>query len=188
MDDEMLDPSDFADLERCPLSQVVRAQRKGKLPEGKIPRSHVGNGWRRQNKRTLNKSAEQSPVVQRPAPCRTALVVQPDETPEEAAERIVREGGLLELPDALKLKENYLGRLKQLEYDLKAGQVVLAADVARLFGEACAQVRTRLLAIPAEQAPRVHRLRSVVEVQDALQEMITQALEALTADAAGRTG
>jgi hypothetical protein len=43
-------------------------------------------------------------------------------------------------------------------------------------------VRTRLLSIPAEHAPRIHRMKTVTEVQDILQELITEALEELTKD------
>ena len=46
-----------------------------------------------------------------------------------------------------------------------------------------AQLRTELLAIPAEQAPRVHRLKTVAEIQDLLEELIVEALESLTRDA-----
>jgi hypothetical protein len=56
--------------------------------------------------------------------------------------------------------------------------------VASLVGQEYAVVRTKLLAIPSEQAPRVHRCRTVAEVQDTLREIITRILEELTADAA----
>jgi len=68
------------------------------------------------------------------------------------------------------------------EYDQKSGAVVLVADVAAAVGKEYSQVRTRLLAIPAEQAPRIHRLKTVTEVQDVLQELITEALEELVSD------
>ncbi|MDQ2763995.1 MAG: hypothetical protein M3Y22_11110, partial [Pseudomonadota bacterium] len=110
-------------------------------------------------------------------------VVRTGETPEQAAERIVAEAGdLLSLPDALKLKENYLARHQQLSYDLKCGTVVVAADVAKVVGAEYATVRTRMLAIPSEMAPAVFRLTSVVQVEDLLRSVIGQALEELTRD------
>lgn len=106
-----------------------------------------------------------------------------DESPSRAAERIITASGAeWSTDEARRIKENYLALLNQLEYDQKAGAVVLAADVAKAVGAEYAKVRSRLLAIPAEQAPRIHRLKTVTEVQDALQELITEALEELTRD------
>jgi hypothetical protein len=88
------------------------------------------------------------------------------------------------LDEARLLKEKYLGLLNQLEYDKESGLVVEVSEVTTAVGAEYAKVRTRLLAIPAEQAPRLHRLKTVVEVQDALQEIIVEALEELTRDGA----
>jgi len=74
---------------------------------------------------------------------------------------------------------SYLALLNQLEYDIKVKRVVLIDDVGRIVGENYAKARTRLLAIPSEEAPRIHRLKTVNEVQDALLEVITDALESL---------
>ncbi|NWC92633.1 MULTISPECIES: hypothetical protein [unclassified Pseudomonas] len=105
------------------------------------------------------------------------------ETNEQAALRILSIGGAnMSLEEAKRVKENYLALLNQLEYDQKSGAVVLVADVAAAVGREYSQVRTRLLAIPAEQAPRIHRLKTVTEVQDVLQELITEALEELVSD------
>lgn len=105
------------------------------------------------------------------------------ETNEQAALRILSTGGAdMTLEEAKRVKENYLALLNQLEYDQKSGAVVLVEDVAAAVGKEYSQVRTRLLAIPAEQAPRIHRLKTVTEVQDALQELITEALEELISD------
>ena len=56
-----------------------------------------------------------------------------------------------------------------------------------MVGAEYAQVRTRMLAIPAEQAPRLHRLKTVNEIQDALMAIIVEALEGLTGDGATST-
>lgn len=112
--------------------------------------------------------------------------VQAGETVEQAAGRIIATGGSnMPIEEAKRVKENYLALLNQLEYDTKSGLVVLVADVAKAVGDEYAKVRTRLLAIPAEQAPRIHRLKTVTEVQDVLQELITEALGELTQDEAG---
>jgi hypothetical protein len=105
------------------------------------------------------------------------------ESAEQAAVRILSTTGAdMSIEEAKRVKENYLALLNQLEYDQKSGAVVLVSDVAKAVGEEYAKVRTRLLAIPAEQAPRIHRLKTVTEVQDVLQELITEALEELTRD------
>jgi hypothetical protein len=109
--------------------------------------------------------------------------IRGDESASRAAERIlIASGAEMTIDEARRLKENYLALLNQLEYDQKSGLVVLVSEVAKAVGSEYAKVRTRLLSIPAEQAPRVHRLKTVTEVQDALQELITEALEELTRD------
>ncbi|VVE06871.1 hypothetical protein [Pandoraea sputorum] len=108
------------------------------------------------------------------------------ESADAAAERIL--SGNVELLDfdaARCFKENYLGLKAQLEYDRDSGQVVDVAEVAKAVGSEYAKVRTRLLSIPAEQAPRLHRCKTPAELQDLLQEIITEALEELTRDGAG---
>jgi hypothetical protein len=112
--------------------------------------------------------------------------VRAGETPAQAADRILSETGAdMSIEEAKRVKENYLALLNQLEYDQKSGAVVAVADVAKAVGDEYARVRTRLLAIPAERAPDIHRMKTVTEVQDALQEMIVQALEELTRDGVG---
>jgi phage terminase Nu1 subunit (DNA packaging protein) len=112
--------------------------------------------------------------------------VRAGETVAAAADRIMAETGAdMSIEEAKRVKENYLALLNQLEYDEKSGAVVAVADVTKAIGEEYARVRTRLLAIPAERAPDIHRMKTVTEVQDALQEMIVQALEELTRDGAG---
>lgn len=111
------------------------------------------------------------------------LTIRDNETPSEAAERIVKEIDLgMNIEEAKRLKEMYLALLNQLKYDIESKMVVAVDEVAKAVGAEYAKVRTRLLSIPAEQAPRVNRLKTPVEVQDALQEIITEALEELTLD------
>lgn len=103
------------------------------------------------------------------------------ETAQEAVERILSEGGsIMTIEEAKRMKEEYLALLNRLEYDQKSGAVVAVAEVGKAVAEEYARVRTRLLAIPAERAPDVHRLKTVAEVQDVLHAAIVQALEELT--------
>lgn len=92
---------------------------------------------------------------------------------------------LLDFDEARCFKENYLGLKAQLEYDRDSGLVIDVTEVAKAVGAEYAKVRTRLLSIPAEQAPRLHRCKTPAELQDMLQEIITEALEELTRDGAG---
>ncbi|MET3654714.1 hypothetical protein ABIC75_004462 [Dyella japonica] len=99
-----------------------------------------------------------------------------DETPEQAAERITLRHAPYSLNEARRIKENYLALLNPLQYDRESGAVVLIDDVTRQLGASYAKVRTRLLAIPAEHAPQMHRLKTVAEVKDTLLELITEAM------------
>jgi len=111
------------------------------------------------------------------------VLAEDDETPKDAAERIIQESGaFMDIDEAKRVKENYLALLNQLDYDIKSRKVVLFDDALKSVGEQYARIRTRLLAIPSEQAPRVHRLASVSEVQDCLLDIITEAMEELTKD------
>ncbi|WP_250538690.1 MULTISPECIES: hypothetical protein [unclassified Caballeronia] len=108
------------------------------------------------------------------------------EDASDAADRILSGNvELLDFDDARTFKENYLGLKAQLEYDRDSGLVIDVAEVAKAVGTEYAKVRTRLLSIPAEQAPRLHRCKTPAELQDMLQEVITEALEELTRDGAG---
>lgn len=190
---ERISISEFARREGCNEKQVRRALESGKLSKGKddkLDAKLVKSGWRKTNRRTAAKGGgETTPAdvrttqdVRTAEPKRARRKIVRDETPAQAAERMVKEQPLLSLPDAIKLKENYLARRQQLEYDLKAGTVVIAADVAKAVGSEYASVRTKLLAIPSERAAELHRLKTVTEVQDALRSVIVEALQRLTLD------
>lgn len=93
-----------------------------------------------------------------------------------------KEGRFATLQEATIYKTSYEARLKQLEYDLKSGDVVPIEDVAKAVGAEYSRVRTRLLAIPAEQAPQLFNCQSVNEIQDKLHKLISHVLTELTED------
>jgi hypothetical protein len=95
---------------------------------------------------------------------------------------IDEEGVFASRPDAERYRDSFVARLKQIEYDLKAGSVVEVAAVEKVVGEKFARVRTRLLALPAEQAPSLHRCKTVAEVKDRLLALVTRILEELSED------
>ncbi|VVP61667.1 hypothetical protein PS870_06407 [Pseudomonas fluorescens] len=114
------------------------------------------------------------------------VTIQPGETVEQATARIlIATGADMSLDEAKRVKENYLALREQLEYDREARLVVAVEDVCRAVGDEYAKVRSRLLAIPSEHSPRIHRLKSVLEIQDALHGIIVEALEELTRDGDG---
>lgn len=114
------------------------------------------------------------------------VTVKPGETVEQATTRIlIATGATMTIDEAKRVKENYLALREQLEYDRESRLVVAVEDVTRAVGEEYAKVRTRLLAIPSENAPRIHRLKTVLEVQDAMYGLIVEALEELTRDGEG---
>lgn len=142
--------------------------------------------YRRDAGETVTQSVTQAPKGNKASAVTQAkpeVTIRPGETIEQAAFRaLVSDDVVMTFDEARLLKEKYLGLLNQLEYDKESGLVVEVAEVTAAVGAEYAKVRTRLLAIPAEQAPRIHRLKTVTEVQDALQEIIVEALEELTRD------
>jgi hypothetical protein len=116
------------------------------------------------------------------------VTIKDGESAAEAAVRLlVATGADMDLDEAKRVKENYFALTAQLEYDRDAGLVVEVADVAKVVGEEYAKARTKMLAIPAEHAPRLHRMKTVVELEDALRGIITHALEEWTQHGDART-
>lgn len=99
---------------------------------------------------------------------------------DRRAERIGNAAAPHSLPEALRIKENYLALLHKLEYEQKSAAVVAVANVPRVRNEKLGRVRERLLRIPREAAREVHQAASVVIVQDILTQTIRRALEDLT--------
>jgi len=175
---------EFARREGCSDTLVRKALKSAHLKafdDGTLNPALIGPGWRKGNRPAANHQAKSSRPKTVRSSRKPAPVLRDDESPAEAAERIIATtGATMDQAEAERVKENYLALLRQLEYDTKSGAVVEVSQVAKLFGSACASVRTKLLAIPAEQAPDLHRCKTVAEVQDALAGIITEALEELT--------
>jgi hypothetical protein len=98
---------------------------------------------------------------------------------EHKAERIGCSAAPHSLPEALRLKENSLAKLHQLEYEKRSTEVVLVADAEQVSKEIFDRVRGRLLAIPAQCARTVHGSKTVPEAQEAIRAAVTSALEDL---------
>jgi phage terminase Nu1 subunit (DNA packaging protein) len=101
---------------------------------------------------------------------------------EEVRATLNAQGIFLTRQEAELWRDSFVARSKQLAYEREAAKVIEVEHVAKIVSESLARVRTRLMAIPAEQAPRLHRLKTVNALQDALLECITEALKELVAE------
>lgn len=110
-----------------------------------------------------------------------------DETPEEAADRIVNREGRApyDHAEAVRIKENYLALLRQLEYDQKSGAVASIEDVAIALATECAIIRANYRALGARCAPRLAMLREATECQAVIDAEVDRILEDLTLDGGG---
>jgi hypothetical protein len=84
--------------------------------------------------------------------------------------------------EAQRVKENFLALLRQLEYDKESGAVVSITDVQKAVAVEYGTVRSRLMSIAAEAAPKLASLRTAAEAQAYLEEVIAEVLENLTLD------
>lgn len=181
----LINQSGFAEMHSVSRKSVTGWKARGWLVmEGGLVNVEASNALLIKH-RTGGIQSVTAPTPGNAAGNKQPVTVNDGESVEQAARRALKSidpGATID--DAKLMKETYLGLLNQLEYDKESGLVVEAAEVAKAVGEEYAKVRTRLLSIPSEQAPRIHRLKTVTEVQDALQELITEALEELTKDGA----
>jgi phage terminase Nu1 subunit (DNA packaging protein) len=189
-----MNQSEFAALHDVSRKTVTKWKERGWLvfagDEIDVDASNANlKRYRRDGAPAVTQSVTQSPEGNKPKTVTQAaseVTLGPGESAEDVAGRILTGNvELLSFDEARRFKENYLGLMAQLEYDRDSGLVVDVTEVAKAVGSEYAKVRTRLLSIPAEQAPRLHRCKTPAELQDMLQEIITEALEELTRDGAG---
>ncbi|MEC5343671.1 RNA polymerase subunit sigma-70 [Brenneria populi] len=116
----------------------------------------------------------------------------PEDTPAKIVERMIAERGVtMTLDEARTMKENFLALLTQLEYDIKSGQVLPYQDMIDAVRKEYSRMRTRLIAIAPEHGPRLRVLASTstdAEFVQALQEVVHEAMEELSIDAADDRG
>ena len=80
------------------------------------------------------------------------------------------------ITDSLKRKESAAAKLKELEYDLRSGKVVDAAQAAKVVGGVLSTVRNRLLGIPSKVTTFLVLATDAQSVRAILDEEINQAL------------
>jgi phage terminase Nu1 subunit (DNA packaging protein) len=68
---------------------------------------------------------------------------------------------------------------KEMENAVERGDLVYIEDVAKQIENQLTKVRTRLLSVPTKVAPEAHACASVREVQNVIEQAITEALNEL---------
>lgn len=68
---------------------------------------------------------------------------------------------------------------KEMENAIERGELVYIEDVAKQVEGQMTKVRTKMLAIPTKYAPELHTVATAREVQQILEEAITEALNEL---------
>lgn len=99
----------------------------------------------------------------------------PDATgDEDDATPVIVDGRPMAYADARALKETYLAKLKQLEFETKSGALVPVEEVLSEFARVLGVIRERLLAVPGKLSStlvREHVEMVRAEIYDALEEL-----------------
>ena len=92
---------------------------------------------------------------------------------------------LMDIEEARRRKLVAEAVMAEADADQRLAKLILVEDAEELFGAECATVRTRLLALPSNWAPAVHRCKTVAEVYSILEKAVIEALEDLSIDDPG---
>ena len=156
---------EFAKRDGCDRSLVSRAARDGKLTvfaDNTLDPAQVGTPWRSGNEdRDLPRDSDENPA--------NDVNLHDGDAPYSRAE-------------ATRRKENYLARLRQLEYDKRSSLVVLREDAAAEVADRYSRLKSRLMPLGAEIAPRLAPLsdKSAAEIKAVVDAAVRSALEELT--------
>jgi len=121
---------EFARRSNCDEKQVRRAIGAGKLKvnqDGTLDPAQLEIGWRRpiRSSKVVADTSEVSAQSVRTSSKVSAPEIKDDDTPAQAAAKIIAAmGAEHDLPEAIRIKENYNALLKQLEYEQKSGSLV----------------------------------------------------------------
>lgn len=98
-----------------------------------------------------------------------------------ALEIIMSPGGIFATrAEAEKARDSFVAHLRRLEYETKRGKLIEIERAAQGQEQDYAEVRTKLLAVPPEWAPRMFRCKTILELQDLLTILITETLDVLS--------
>ncbi|WP_147486763.1 hypothetical protein [Burkholderia pseudomallei] len=159
---------EFAKLAGCDEKQVRRAVTSGKLKpdaDGKLDPALVSSGWRRpiRSSKSVADSADISKVsaksvrTAKPASTfRTEPIVDEDDTPTEAAAKLVMAmGATKDLAEAIRIKENFNALLKQLEYEQKSGSLIDLTIARTVLFDAARAARDSWMNWPMRVGPKI---------------------------------
>lgn len=182
---ERITAAEFARRAGCSSVEVRRQIRTGKLkrdPDFLMDASQLDQKILKSQRK--GKEAPKRSMGSRKKVYEGINQMREGETPEGAAERIVKREGRApyDLIEAERVKENFLALLRQLEYDIKSGEVVPVAEVHAAVAVEYGIVRSRIISLAAEVAPRVAMIKTAPEVQDFLEREISKVLEDLSLD------
>lgn len=148
---ERINASEFARREGCDEKQVRRGVERGALvrgDDGLIDAAQVGTAWRRANRRTLQKATQRPHVA-----AATQSHMRNGETPPDAAVPVDGALPAMTLAEAICAKETWLARLRELEYEQKAGRLIELELAERAVFDLCRTQRDSWLAWPTKIAP-----------------------------------
>ncbi len=143
---------EFAERDGCNDKLVRRVLDNGHLamlPAGGLDPALVGTGWRERN-RQASEGADTRP-----------------------------EDGLPDLAESRRRLEHIKAEMAQIELDLVTGKIAPIAPHIERLGKRLATFRTRLLAMPAEQAVAISRLGNPDAVEAYLRTKLGEALREL---------
>lgn len=117
---------EFARLEGCDEKQVRRGLERGALvagADGKLDPAQVGNGWRRP--RTDSRQAPAAKGADRSADSAKSVRAPAEPAGDEVGGvPVVQSAQGSRLKDMVTRKEEFAGRLRELEYRQKAGELI----------------------------------------------------------------
>lgn len=151
---------EFARREGVSDTLVRKAVKLGRLKafrDKSINPALVGTSWCESNAKGANTTANTGAKGSHSASNKTGKKLQDrvrdDEKLSDAAQRIADEDELVDYAEALRLKENWLAKLRQLEYEVKSGTLIDMADVKAVFFDEFRAQRDAWLNWPTRVGP-----------------------------------
>ena len=171
---------------RSAVSQLEFAQLRG------VDKSTVTH-WKRQGYLVftgglIDVAATNARLAERPPARRGGQTKHLDDaTAIHAANEFLKQSGAPHsLAEAARIKENYLAKLRQLEYEEAARLVVPAAQIQTAWGTILLRFRSAALRFPTAMTPRVAACRTEAQIfavlQDGIYGMLSHLAEGKTDD------
>lgn len=172
---------EFARRDGCSEMLVRRAIKQNRintLSDGSLDPILVGTAWRKSNVKGANTANTPLKSV-RSVPASVSNsdddedAAREDESLSDAALRALQaEGAQLDYGEALRVKENYIAKLRQLEYEQKSGALVAMVDAEGVLFELFRGQRDAWLGWPAKIGP-ILAAELGIEEADRVTELLT---------------